>query len=440
MKKALIALLFFPFTLSAQIITTIAGGGSSGLGDGGQATNAELDRPTSVAKDNTGNVYITDRQNNRIRKVSSTGIITTVAGTGAAGFGGDGTAATLATMNQPYGITVDNSGNIYFSDGENHRVRKINTAGIITTIAGTGATTSGGDGGQATDAQVGWPAGIAIDNSGNIYITESENHCVRKVSPSGIITTIAGTGMAGYSGNNGPAIAAKLDQPHGIALDATGNIYVVENNNDCVRKIDVSGTITTFAGGSNGYSGDNGPASAAKFRKPIGIAINSTGYIYIADVSNHCVREIDPSGIIHTVAGTGTLGFYGDGGNATAAKLSNPTGVAIDAYNNVYIADWGNDRVRTFRSSVSIEKVSNNIGLMNVHPNPNNGTFTLQVPSIMQEVAKVVVWDALGRQVTELVAPTNSPTPIELSEPPGIYFLSATTGDAVLNTKILISH
>jgi len=411
--------------LHAQIITTVAGGGTTGLGDGGPATDCMSHNPESVVKDAAGNLYIADRENNRIRKVNTSGIIITIAGTGTAGYTGNGGPATLATLDGPFAIAISTSGDIFFTETDNNCIRKIDSSGTISTIAGTGTSGYNGDGIQATMAQLNGPGGIAIDNTGNIYVADGGNHRIRRIDVSGAIMTIAGTGMPGYTGDTGPATDAKLNEPSGIAVDAANSIYITEYQNNCIRKIDASGIITTIAGGvASGYSGDNGPATSAKLKQPIGISISASGYIYFADTWNNCIREISPDGIIHTIAGTGILGFYGDGGNATAAQLSHPTGVFIDATNNVYIADWGNNRIRTLRIPAFVKEVSSNSNAIGIYPNPNLGMFTLDIHSSVNEQARAVIYNIIEEKVKEFEATTNTPFSVQLSVPPGMYTLT----------------
>ena len=328
---------------SSGEITAFAGTGTEGFsGDGGLATAAELEDPRDVAVDGSGNVYIADQWNNRIRKVdTSTGIITTVAGNGTRGFAGDGGQATAAQINRPRGVGVDGSGNLYIADSGNERIRKVDTSGIITTVAGTGTTGFSGDGGQATAAQLNRPHGVAVDGTGNLYIADNLNHRIRKVDSSGVITTVAGTGAAG-----------RLDEPVRVAFDGSGNFYIADYGNHQIRKVDSSGTITTVAGtGGAGFSGDNGQATAAQLDNPHGVAVDGSGNIYIADSDNHRIRKVDSSGVITTVAGTGTAGFSGDSGQATAAQINLPFGVDVDGSGNLYIADYKNHRIRKVDSS-----------------------------------------------------------------------------------------
>jgi hypothetical protein len=370
-RRMLCAGLIFYFALAsgvanAQIklpkvglISTLAGNGTAGFsGNGGLATGAELDEPSGVAVDTSGNLYIADYYNNRIRKVTaSTGDISTVAGNGTAGYSGDGGAATSAELYWPYGVAVDMSGNIYIADSTNERIRKVTAStGVISTVAGNGTVGHSGDGGAATSAELDNPHGVAIDGSGNIYIADGYNNRIRKVTVStGTITTVAGNGTAGYSGDGGAATSAELDWPFGVALDTSGNIYIGDYNNNRVRKVTVStGIITTVAGdgykigrgNSGGYSGDGGLATSAELNQPLGVAVDVSGNIYIADLFNYRIRKVTVStGIISTVAGDGTAGYAGDGGSATSAEIY-ASGVALDNAGTIYIADVNNQRVR----------------------------------------------------------------------------------------------
>jgi trimeric autotransporter adhesin len=337
----------------------VAGTGSYGYsGDGGIATSAELKYPHGVAIDASGNIYIADTNHSRIRMVTkSTGIISTVAGTGSSGYSGDGGLATSAKLNYPYGVAIDASGNIYIADTYNHRIRMVMlSAGIISTVAGTGSYGYSGDGGLATSAKLYYPYFVAIDASGNIYIADTNNNRVRMVTLStGIISTVAGNGSSGYSGDGGLATSANLYSLRGVAFDASGNIYIADTYNLRMRMVTKStGIISTVAGtGSYGYSGDGGIATSAKLTHPQGFAIDASGNIYIADADNHRIRMVTKStGIISTVAGTGSSGYSGDGGIATSAGLYYPRGVAIDASGNIYIADYSNHRIRMFSSYV----------------------------------------------------------------------------------------
>ena len=317
------------------------------LGDGGAATNASIRSPGDVAVDSSGNIYIADTYNQRIRKVNTSGIITTIAGTGVYGFSGDGGAAVNAYFYNPRGVAVDSSGNIYIADTNNQRIRKVNTSGIITTIAGNGIPGSAGDGGAATNANLYYPSDVAVDSSGNIYIADTSNQRIRKVNTSGIITTIAGTGVYGFSGDGGAATSAQLRSLYGVAVDSSGNVYIADTYNYRIRKVNTSGIITTIAGnGISGFSGDGGAAVNAYLYNPLGVAVDSSGNVYIADTNNSRIRKVNTSGIITTIAGNGISGSAGDGGNAYDANLNAPWDITLDSSGNLYVSDSGNSRIR----------------------------------------------------------------------------------------------
>ncbi len=340
--------------VSGGTISTVAGNGGAGIQkDGGTATNAALFTPYGVAADSAGNIYVADFGNARIRKVIVGGIITTIAG----GSAGDSGPAAVAGLNQPTAAARDSSGNIYIAEKNAHRVRKIASDGTISTFAGTGLPGSSGDGGAAASAMLNNPQGVAVDSSGNVYIADTSNQRIRKVSAaSGNITTVAGNGTSGYSGDTGAATGAQLNNPSGVALDASGNIYIADNNNARIRKVTVStGNITTVAGnGTSGYSGDSGAATSASISSPFAVAVDSAGDIYISDVGNNRVRKVDTSGNITTYAGTGSPGFSGDTGAPTSAMLSRPQGLALDSSGNLYIADQNNRRIRKVTASGGI--------------------------------------------------------------------------------------
>ncbi len=288
------------------------------------------------------------------------GDISTVAGNGTQGYSGDGGAATSAELWDPYDVAVDSRGDIYIADTFNERIRKVTVStGVITTVAGSTRTAGySGDGGPATSAELDWPMGVAVDASGNIYIADYYNQCIRKVTAStGIITTVAGDGTQGYSGDGGAATSAKLNLPTGVAVDSSGNIYIADWYNYRIRKVTVStGIITTVAGdGTGGYSGDGGAATSAELYYPSSVALDASGNIYIADADNYRVRKVTAStGIITTVAGDGTAGYSGDGGAATSAELDYPYGVALDASGNLYITDVLNERIREVTAATGI--------------------------------------------------------------------------------------
>ncbi len=343
-------LLFYSFNAIAQtnIISTIAGNGISAYsGDGGAANGASMAMPCDISFDAIGNMYIADYSNNVIRKINPAGVISTFAGCGIAGFSGDGGPATAAKLNLPIGTAVDALGNVYIVDNYNCRIRKVNSAGIISTIAGNGTATFGGDGGPATSAFLNWPDAIACDFTGNVFIADAGNNRIRKVNTSGIISTVAGNGIAGFSGDGAAANAGSINTPLGVAFDRIGNLYIADNNNHRVRKVNTVGIISTVAGsGSGTYSGDGGPATAAGIVSLGGLDVDAFGDIFIADYLGNNVRKVNTLGTISTFAGTGTSGFSGDGGLATNAKFATAADIAFDARGNVYVADRDNNRIR----------------------------------------------------------------------------------------------
>ena len=335
------------------IITTVAGNGSFGFsGDNGPATDASLNFPTGVALDGSGNLFIADLNNQRIRQVdAATGIITTVAGNGLCCFSGDNGPASDASLSNPNGVAVDGSGNLFIADQLNNRIRRVDAAtGIITTVAGNGDFGFSGDDGPATDAMLASPNGAALDGSGNLFIADLNNQRIRRVdAATGIITTVAGDGTSGFSGDNRRASDSSLNLPTGVAVDGSGNLFIADLNNQRIRRVDAArGRITTVAGnGTSGFSGDNGPASNASLSNPTGVAVDGNGNLFIADLNDRRIRRVDAAtGIITTVAGNGDFGFSGDDGPASDARLSNPTGVAVDGNGNLFIADQLNRRIR----------------------------------------------------------------------------------------------
>jgi len=369
---ALLAMQVVLFSLKAQcIITTIAGNGTAGYnGDNILATSAEFAIPNGNAIDQLGNVFIADAGNNRIRKIEvSSGIITTVAGNGTIGYSGDGGLAIDAELFAPTGVTFDASYNLFIADFNNNVIRKINTNGIISTIAGNGALGYSGDGGQATSAKLSSPRQIAFDTSGNLCFSDEGNYVIRKIIIStGIIATVVGTGTGGYSGDGGMATAATLGQTGGLCFDRLNNLYITDTDTNVIRKIVTStGIITTIVGNDTaGYSGDGGQAIDAKLNAPVTVVTDSLGNLYISDDGNSVIRKVNTAGIISTIVGTGVTGFSGDGGSPLAAELKYPVGIALDAYDNLYIVDYGNNRVRKISnvSTIGIKQYAANNGQM----------------------------------------------------------------------------
>ena len=352
---SLIVVMAICFGVKAQIITTVAGDGGQGYnGDSIAAISAELNYPGGTVFDASGNLFIADVFNNRIRKVDITDIISTVAGNGTFGFSGDGGLATLAKLKEPTGLAVDLNGNLYIAELYGNRIRKVTPNGIITTIAGTGTSGFSGDGGPAISAELYYPNAVAVDSIGNIYIADLDNERIRKVDTLGIITTIAGNGISGYSGDGGPADTAELGFPWGIKLDKFGNLFIAETGGNRVRKIDTKGIISTVAGnGTQGFSGDGGSALSAQLAEPRDITIDASGNIYIADWANSVIRKVDSKGIISSIVGDGTLGYNGDSIIATSAQLDLPLVVTLDAFGNLFVTDVNNERIRKITGLVT---------------------------------------------------------------------------------------
>lgn len=341
-------------------ISTLAGNGTMGYaGDGGAATSANLKNPEGVTVATNGDVYLCDSDNHVIRRVAAaTGIITTVAGNGNPGNTGDGGLATAAKLKFPEDVTVAANGDLYIADTGNHVIRKVAAAsGVIVTVAGNGSPGFSGDGGVATAARLNSPRGIQVAANGDLYIGDRTNNRIRKVTAAtGTITTAAGTGTAGYSGDGGPATAAKLRAPQGLHLASNGDLYVADAGNHVVRKISAAGIISTFAGtGTSGYSGDGGLATAARLNAPEAVHLAPTGDAYVADTGNHVIRKVQAgSQAISTIAGTGAAGFGGDGGAATSAQLDTPRGIAVASTGVFYIGDKNNQRVRKVGGALAV--------------------------------------------------------------------------------------
>ncbi|NDC40974.1 MAG: hypothetical protein EBZ77_05405, partial [Chitinophagia bacterium] len=341
--------------VQAQTINLFAGTGTAGYsGDGGAATAADINNPAKIAVDGSGNVYFVEGINHTVRKVDASGTITTIAGNTSATYSGDGGQATAAGM-LPFGVAVDASGNVYISDPTNHVIRKVNgSTGVITRYIGTRvAAGTAGDGSAATAGTVrlNQPYGITFDNSGNLYIADYGNHNVRVVSAAtGNISTFAGTASSsGFSGDGGAATAAQLNAPEDVAADDFGNVFISDNGNNVIRKVNSSGVIATIAGtaGTSGYSGDGGAATAAELSSPVSLTTDAAGNVYFYDASNFRIRRVTPSGYISTVAGTGTSGYSGDGGPATAANLGLAYGLAYDGAQTIYVTDMSSWHIRT---------------------------------------------------------------------------------------------
>ena len=366
-----------------RTVTTEAGTGTLGAtGDSGQAVSATVANPAAVAFDANGNLYLADAQNQVIREISKAGIITVVAGTEATeGYSGDNGPATSATLDTPTGVAVDANGNIFITDSHNHRIREV-SSGTITTIAGTGTAGFSGDGAAATAAQLALPSSIAVDSTGNVYIADTNNQRIRKITGT-TISTIAGDGEELFSGDGAAATAAVLDSPTGVAVDKTGNVYIADRHNQRIRMISGT-TISTIAGsGTAGFSGDGATATAAQLFKPSGVSVDASGNVYIADTGNQRIRELG-GGAIATIAGSGQQGYGGDTTAPTGVNLNSPKSVAPDAVGNLAIADKLNERIRA-ATLPTLTYTSDGVGILSPTQAvtlANTGTASISVATI----------------------------------------------------------
>ncbi|HEX5000693.1 MAG TPA: hypothetical protein VFY29_20890 [Terriglobia bacterium] len=345
-------------SLAQGLIQTIAGTSSGFSGDGGPGTSAQISLPHGLAVDPSGNLFIADTGNDRIRKVTPDGVISTFAGTGTSGFSGDGGPATAARLWMPEDVAVDLVGNVYIADRRNHRIRKVSPSGTITTVAGNGTLGYGGDGGPATAAALLDPFGVAVDAWGNIFIADTGNSRIRQVDGTGTISTVAGTAIAGYSGDGGPANQARLSGVYDVVVAAAGDIYIADRGNNRVRRVGTNGIISTVAGnGASGATGNGGPATAASVT-PWALALDGMGNLFIGQSFERVVRRVDSAGIITAVAGLPNSGFNGDGGPAISANLGDVDGLAFDVYGRLFIADNGFHRIRRVTPDTGVPTVT----------------------------------------------------------------------------------
>ena len=454
-NKLLSIALLAMFSLSAhgQVITTIANVDTTAgyNGDGIAASSAHLFTPAGIAVDHAGNIYVSDADNYRIRKIATDGMISTVAGNGIQGYSGNDGPATAAEIHTPLGLTTDNAGNIYFCDNYNNCVRKVSTDGIITRFAGdTGMAMRGygADGIPATASKFGQTNYIVADNSGNVYISDylfgtADSSRIRKVDPSGIVTTFAGGGTSSADGI--AATAAILNVPSGLAIDGLGNVYVSCNNT--VRRIDASGIITTVAGPGPAsvpfyFTGDGGPATAASinggFGSPDAIATDADGNLYIGDQGHFRIRKVNSYGIISTVAGVGLDGYSGDGGYATYARIGTPLGLAFDRSGNLLMTDYDNNCIRSVTYAVFVPENEHPALGINLFPNPSRGIFTMTIGSNSNTQARITIMDMAGQQVKDFAAATNKPVDVSLDVSTGLYLVVASTAEGKWSRQVVI--
>ena len=445
----LLALVFGPSLCNGQLmISTFAGGGTT-LGDGGPATAAKLLSPSGICSDRYGNIYVSDQNDCRVRKIDTAGIITTVAGRGYSGsdsthYSGDGGPADSARLWYPEGVAVDTFGNLYIADQNNNAIRMV-AGGNIYTLAGNGTIGDSGDGGPATAATLWHPADVTVDRYGNVFFVDQDNKKLKRIDTLGLITTICGTGVAGYNGDSIAADTAQLNFPEGIGTDTAGNLYVADFYNGRVRKIDMAtGMIYSLVGSGtcvSPSSGDGGPATAAGMCDAAAVGSDQFGNIYVTDFYNFKIRKVDPSGIITTIAGNDTSGFSGDCGPATAAELSYAQGVNADPAGNVYIADFSNSRVRKVSVHATcppadVLPVAEYPETARIYPNPardvvavtRRGMFHVEVSNLMgaQVLASEECNNAAEIDISKLV--------------PGIYLMTINGGGQTDIRKLVVEH
>ena len=474
------------------IITTIAGNGTAGFsGDGSAATAAKLNAPSGIAFDASGNIYISDKNNNRVRKVNAAGTISTYAGTGAVGSGGDGAAATAATFNHPYGLATDTAGNLYIADVNNHHIRKVSTTGIVTNFAGTGAAAFGGDGAAATAASLNYPQCIYVSPAGDLYINDQQNRRIRKVTPAGMISTVAGSGVLGFSGDGGLATSAQVNAMGDITMDAAGTLYFSDDLNQRIRTVTAGGIINTFAGtGTAGHAGDHGPAIAAEFSQPSGITMGCNGAFLIAEMDNFDIRRIGPAnehphfitpsdtlltcvatvpnsldtllGVQDTDACQGLSwtillpAAHGIVSGLPARTMSTggttyPLGLSyapvvgfagIDSF-TVVVFDGVDTSMRKIyvNATPCPNAVTNVAGVqqaMTIMPNPSRGTFSINITSADAFTGEGVVTNMMGQKIASFAVSANKDNDINLTAPSGVYFVTVNTPQGSMTQKILI--
>jgi len=434
-----------PVRMQAQVITTVAnielGCGYSG--DGSAAIYAKFDEPKGIAIDKFGSLYIADPANNRVRMIDAYGIVRTFAGNGKGGYSGDGGKATSAELNRPYYVAIDAEGNVYISDTYNCRVRKVNASGIISTVAGNGVLGSSGNNGPAIKAELTYPYGLCFDAAGNLYI--ADGLWVKKVNTEGIISNVVGSGQTDYGGDGGPATSASCGSNVAVACDNKGNLYVADGRFNCIRKVDANGIITKFAGAkitnvNDTASGDGGQAIDARIFSPSDLKFDSYGNLFVVDEGDGRIRKIDSAGIITTLAGDGSAKHSGDGNPANKAGVFLPYGMVIDENENIYFTEtsqYSNEQSNDIRVVFGIE-FSNTSSEVVVYPNPSfDGVVRLLFASKYTENVLIVITNMAGQKVYENTFPTNLPIEVHL-EPTGIYALSGRAKHTKWHSEISI--
>jgi uncharacterized protein (TIGR03437 family) len=394
-------------------INTLAGNGTAGFLDGSDLSAAQFTSPNAIAIDSKGAVYVADTGGHRIRLISG-GAVSTIGGTGTSGYNGSGAAATSANMNSPGGIVVDSSGTIYIAETSNHVVRKI-SGGNITLVAGSGTAGYGGDGGAANGAVLSGPTGLALDSAGNLYIADTGNNLVRRVTKDGNINQWVGAGATG----------GRLRNPTGLAINAAGDLYIADAGNRRIAKYS-NGQLTNFAGNGNvGFGGDGGPAVNAQFNNPVGVTVDAAGNVYIADANNGRIRKVTTDGNIFTIAGKGGAGYSGDGGDAGAAALNFPRGVAIGPDGKIHIADTGNSVIRVLTAtSANSDAVGNSASFVpRISPGALASIFGTGFGSTTAQGNLGLLTNALPTSLNSVAVTVNGvPSPILYLSPTQINF------------------
>ncbi len=386
---------------AAGVVSTLAGSNSNGSAEGTGAA-ARFDYPWGVAVDGSGNTYVADTNNHSIRKITPAGVVSTFAGSGSAR-SSDGRGA-VARFDLPNGVAVDSSGNVYVADYNNAKVRKITAAGLVTTLAGSGIIGSANGTGSAASFYS--PAGVAVDGRGNLYIADQFNNKIRKITAAGVVTTLAGSGSEGKA--DGKGAAASFRYPKGVAVDGRGNVYVADGFNNLIRKITAAGVVTTLAGSGSAGSAD-GTGSAASFRSPSGVAVDSSGNVFVADTYNHKIRKITPGGVVTTLAGSGSFGVSNADGTGSAASFAYPTGVAVDGSGNVYVADQGNHNIRIITAAGVVTTIAGSSSQGNANGTGANARFASPTGVAVDGIGNVYVADTFNNTIRQGVPPASPP-------------------------------
>lgn len=423
-KKTILLINVFFMTLmsTAQNVTTLAGS-TQGFADG-LGTTAKFDHPYGLATDSAGNVYVADTYNHKIRKITSTGLVTTLAGSSQGFANGTGTSA---QFNFPHGVATDASGNLYVADYGNNKIRKITSTGVVSTLAGSDL--QGFADGTGATAMFNLPVGIATDSSGNIYVAEQGNHKIRKITPAGEVSTLAGS-TQGFA--DGIGTTAQFNNPMSLTIDTSGNVYIGDISNYKIRKIDPTGLVSTLAGSTLGYA--DGIGDSAKFYYPYGVAVDATGDVYVTDNNNHKIRKITPTGVVTTFAGS-TQGF--SDGIGAAAQFTNPLGIATDVFGNVYItnfADFGNHNIRKI-TQLQLGIFQNDIlSKVTISPNPVKTLLTIQIENFCI-IDKILITELNGKIIFTQTQNSNTINVENLTK--GLYFLEIYSGNQKMISKFI---